>query len=130
MAYLLDTDIVIDYLGGHLPTKQLVDSLVPAGIAIGMITYIETYQGILESPHPPAAQAEFQAFLTTMKLLPISEDVARRCAGVRLDLKQRGKRVRPRALDLITAATALEHGLTLVTRNTADYDDIPGLILR
>jgi len=55
--------------------------------------------------------------------------VARRCARLRLDLKNRGKRVRSRALDLITAATALEHGLTLVTRNTVDYHDIPGLTL-
>ncbi len=32
-------------------------------------------------------------------------------------------------LDSITAATAFEYDLTLVTRNTADYDDIPGLRL-
>jgi predicted nucleic acid-binding protein len=35
--------------------------------------------------------------------------------------------VRQRALDLIIAATALEHDLTLVTRNREDFQDIPGL---
>ena len=129
MAYLLDTDIVIDFLGGDLPTKQLVDPLADTGIAIGMITYMETYQGILEHSDPIDAQAEFDAFLKTARLLAFSPEIARRCAGLRKDLKQRGKRVRPRALDLITAATALCHNLTLVTRNTADYDDIPGLTL-
>ena len=39
------------------------------------------------------------------------------------------KRVKARALDLINAAIALEHDLTLVTRNVRDYQDIPGLHL-
>jgi predicted nucleic acid-binding protein len=30
---------------------------------------------------------------------------------------------------LIVAATAIEHGLTLVTRNKADYRDITGVSL-
>jgi predicted nucleic acid-binding protein len=34
-----------------------------------------------------------------------------------------------RALDLLIAAPALEHQLTLVTRNLGDYNDIPGLDL-
>ena len=55
--------------------------------------------------------------------------IAERCAGLRETLQRHGKRVRPRALDLIVAATALEYGLTLVTRNTDDYRDIPGLTL-
>jgi predicted nucleic acid-binding protein len=37
--------------------------------------------------------------------------------------------VRSRALDLITAAIALERGYTLVTRNSRDYADIDGLSL-
>jgi predicted nucleic acid-binding protein len=48
---------------------------------------------------------------------------------LRSNLKAQGRRVRPRALDLITTATALEHGLTLVTRKITDYQDIPGLTL-
>jgi predicted nucleic acid-binding protein len=35
--------------------------------------------------------------------------------------------IRHRAYDLITAATALEYGLTVVTSNTRDYQDIAGL---
>jgi len=32
-------------------------------------------------------------------------------------------------LDLLIAATALEHELTIVTRNIEDFNDIPGLVL-
>jgi tRNA(fMet)-specific endonuclease VapC len=31
--------------------------------------------------------------------------------------------------DMLNAATALVHGLTLVTHNTADYANVPGLTL-
>jgi predicted nucleic acid-binding protein len=60
---------------------------------------------------------------------PLSPAIARRCARLREELKGRGRRVRDRALDLIIAATALEHELRLVTRNLADYEDIPDLAL-
>ena len=48
---------------------------------------------------------------------------------VREDLRRSGRRVRHRLLDLINAATAIEYDLTLVTRNTVDYADIPGIRL-
>jgi len=59
----------------------------------------------------------------------VTREVAERCAEIRAELTRRQRRVRPRALDLIAAATALEYGLTLVTRNTADYQDIPDVLL-
>lgn len=61
--------------------------------------------------------------------LKMASAVARRCAGLREMLRKQGKRVNQRAFDLLIAATAIEHGLTLVTRNTDDYEDIPGLKL-
>ena len=70
-----------------------------------------------------------RAVLESVPVLQFSVDEARRCAELRVSLRSRGKRIRPRALDLITAAIALENGLTLVTRNTHDFDDIPGLLL-
>lgn len=60
-------------------------------------------------------------------VLPFSAPVARRCAELRHQLKQQGRRVTSRAMDLIIAATALDDGLALVTRNTSDDDDVPGL---
>ncbi len=94
-----------------------------------MVTYMEVWQGVLESADPVVAQTTFEAFLVGSPVHRFSVEIARRCARLRSDLKQQGKRVRPRALDLITAATVIEHGLILVTRNTRDYQDIPGLTL-
>ena len=129
MAYLLDTDVLIDHLAELPAATELIDRLAPAGIAISIISYMEVYQGILRSPDRQTAEATFADFIASTPILPFSPTVARRCAELREQLRQDGKRVRPRALDLLTAAIALEHGLTLVTRNTHDYDDIPDLDL-
>lgn len=60
-------------------------------------------------------------------VLPIPRDVARRCARLREALRRQGHRVNSRAFDLINAAIAIEHDLTLVTRNANDFRDIPNL---
>lgn len=101
----------------------------PEGVAISAITYMEVYQGPLVAPDSGPARAQLDAFLTAVPIAPVTADTARRCAFLRMELMQRRRRVRPRALDLLIAATALEHGLTLVTRNRVDYDDIPELSL-
>lgn len=129
MPYLIDSDMVIGHLGNETAAVRLLDRLAVEGIAISIITYMEVYQGVERSPTLEDVQAKWVAFLVGVPVLPFSRSVARRCARLREELKCQGKRVSARALDLIIAATALEHNLTLVTRNTKDYTDIPGLKL-
>src|SRR6266700_7159305 len=129
MPYLIDTDLVIDHLEHIIEANQLLDRLAPEGIAISIITYMEAYQGVVRSMNAKEARAKFQAFRRSVPVLPFSLSVAKRCASLREHLKKEQKRVKSRALDLINAAIAIEHNLTLVTRNTADYQDIPGLQL-
>jgi len=129
MPYLVDTDLVIDHLANITQANQLLDKLAAEGIAISIITYMEAYQGVVRSPNIQAARAKFQTFRRSVPVLPLSLSVAKRCATLREQLKQKQKRVKSRALDLINAAIALEHDLTLVTRNIEDYQDIPGLPL-
>jgi predicted nucleic acid-binding protein len=129
VAYLLDSNLVIPYLADDPATVPLVERLAPEGIAISIVTYMEVYQGALRSPDPQLAQEELERFLAVVPILPLSPEVARRCAHLREELRGRGRRVRARALDLVIAATAVEHGLRLVTRNVADFEDIPELVL-
>jgi predicted nucleic acid-binding protein len=118
MTYLLDTDVVIPFLAGDSSMQQMVTSLAASGISVSLITYMEVFQGIFASADPVAARAGFETWLASgVPLLPFDETIARRTAQLRADLSKQGRRVRSRALDLIIAATALEHGLTVVTRN-------------
>ena len=129
MPYLIDTDLVIDHLANISQANQLLDQLAPDGIAISIITYMEAYQGVIRSLNVKKARAKFQLFRRSVPVLPFSLSVAKRCATLREQLKHEQKRVKSRALDLINAAIALEHELTLVTRNVEDYQDIPDLKL-
>lgn len=127
MAYLLDSDVCIGYLWLDPVDTERVESLVPAGIAISIITYLESYQGTFKRPDPIESQQRISYFLEEAPVIPFSLVTARICARLRHDLSSQGLRVRARSLDLMIASTALEHDLTLITQNINDYRDIPGL---
>jgi tRNA(fMet)-specific endonuclease VapC len=129
MPYLIDSDWIIDHLAGVPQAVQLLERLAPEGIAVSIITYMEAYQGTERAPNSAEAKSRLGAFSGSVPLLPLSPRVAERCAVLRESLRRQGRRVGSRALDLIIAATALEHDLTLVTRNVEDYKDIPDLKL-
>jgi tRNA(fMet)-specific endonuclease VapC len=130
MPYLLDSDMLIYYIDGLDTAHALVTELLVDGIAINSVSYMEARQGIGRSQDPPSAQFRLDDLLNASPVIPFDRAEARRCAEIRELLQSQGKRVRPRALDLMIAATALEHDLTLVTNNSADYKDVPGLQLR
>lgn len=129
MPYLVDSDIVIDHLAHVEEATALLETLAEEGIAISIITYMETYQGVLKNLQSDQASQQFEAFTASVPILPFSTSTAKQCARLREVLKKAGKRVNQRALDLMTAAIALEYNLTLVTRNVEDYKDIPALRL-
>ena len=65
------------------------------------------------------------AVVGNMPILDVDFDVVTRYADLRAETEREG---RARAdMDLLIAATALRHGLTLVTRNVRHFADLPGL---
>ena len=127
MDYLIDSDVFIDYLYLDPDATAFVEGLVPAGIAISIITYMESFEGTFQKPDPLASQHQHAEFLEAVPVLPFSVSTAKLCAQLRHDLSSRGKRVGSRVLHLMIASTAIEHNLILVTRNRSDYQDIPNL---
>lgn len=90
---------------------------------------METLQGIQRSPDLAQAQGKFSTFFQKVTVIPVTMPIAERCALLRHRLRGQGRRFRARALDLLIAATAIEYGLILVTRNVDDYRDILALQL-
>jgi predicted nucleic acid-binding protein len=86
MAYLIDSDLVIDHLADDPAAQRLLDRLEPYGLTTSMITYMEVHQGTLASPDPEQAQARLGAFLATVPIVSFSAVVARRCARLRTEL--------------------------------------------
>lgn len=129
MTFLLDTDIVIEYLQQEPAVRTQLRGLRPEGFSISAVTHMEALDGVLSNVDSASARADFEDFLAFVPILPFASQEAEICARMRAELRRRGRRTRARYLDLMIAATAMAHGLALLTRNIGDYGDIPGLSL-
>ena len=127
MKYLVDSDWVVDYLKGRPNALTLLDGLFHEGLAISIITFGEVYEGIYYSRDPKHNEAIFRSFLHGVSILGINRPIARQFAIIRGDLRGKGQLIgQP---DILIAATAIYHNLTLLTRNMKDYQRIPALKL-
>ena len=113
---LLDSNILIY---AALPEYVGLRRWLVAPASVSAVTLVEVlgYHGLDD-----AALAEFELWFNQLTLHQVTEAVLRRAAKVR-------RLHRLKLGDAIIAATALEHGLELVTRNEADFKRIPGLVI-
>ncbi len=129
MKHLLDSDCVVDHLKGITRATAFVQTILPAGAAISVVTFTEVFEGVYGSRDPGQAEQIFRTFLAALTVLPYDQRIGLRTARLRATLRASKRPIAHRSLDLVIAATALEHELPLVTSNTRDYEDIPGLRL-
>lgn len=128
--YLVDTDVVVEWLGGREPTLSVLDDLRRSEIAISIVSHVEIREGVINARDRRAAEQGYRRFLRGTRVLVLSRPVAERAAEIRADLRRRGLPVGTRTMDLLIAATAVEHDLELVTRNARHFRDIPELRVR
>ena len=126
--YLVDTDWIIQVLPGDQAATTTLEDLAEAGLAISLITYGELYEGSYYAKAPQAALATLADFLIDKELVPLSKAVIERFAILRGQLP-RIVRQQVGDMDLLIAATAIEHDLTLLTLNRRDFQLLPGLSL-
>jgi toxin FitB len=108
---LLDTDVFIDHLRGAAELKPGRHRL-----HYSVITRAELFAG-------NTATALTSQLLASFREVPVDRDVAERA----------GRTVREFGLrlpDALIAATALEKGLQLSTRNIKDFEGVRGLRIR
>jgi tRNA(fMet)-specific endonuclease VapC len=122
---LLDTDVAIDLRDRDLWIKGKVEQL-DLPLYISAITYIELENGVQREPQ--WAKVRRTAVDQLLKnVIPLDFGV-NEIAAYRHILEATGYSRRKTA-DRMTAATALVHGLPLVTLNGRDFHDVPGLEL-
>jgi len=119
-GYLLDSNVVIGYLAGriHAPGMKAVSDIVDRAPQISVVSQIE----VLRFSDTRENEAILAAFVGSSIIHPLS------CAVVQLTIRL-CKRSRIKLPDAIIAATAQIENLVLVTRNTGDFRNIPGLEL-
>ncbi len=126
MSYLLDTDICIYILNG--PTEALQNhfkNVMKKRICVSTLTEAELYYGSLHSSRPDKNRERVVMFLAPLEILPFDSKAAFFFAEIKETLTRRGK---PSGVfDMLIAATARAHDLTLITNNTKHFDKISGL---
>ena len=126
--FVLDTNVVselrkVRFGKADAQVATWADSVEAATLYVSAITILELEIGVLQmESRDPAQGAMLRAWMDNHvlpefidRVLPVDMAVAQRCA--RLHVPD------PRAeRDALIAATALVHGMTVVTRNLADFE--------
>lgn len=121
MSNLCDTNIISE-LARPMPNLGIVTWIgTETSINLSVITVEEIYYGLTAKPNL-RIQNWFENFLSThCQILPITSEIAKCSGELRGFLRTQGK---PRSqADILIAATAKIHSLTLVTRNIKDFED-------
>jgi predicted nucleic acid-binding protein len=121
VTLLLDTTVLIDVLRARNNRRSLLAELVEAGhtLTTAAINIGEVYSGM-----KPGETDATEGFLSSLVCYPITGTIARRAGSLKSKWGQKGQTLT--LADMLVAAVALEHQLTLMTDNRNDFP-IPGL---
>ena len=127
--FLLDTNVISELRKAH---TEKIDNNVAAWAAsvsseemyISVITVLELELGILLVERRDKAQGDILRIWLDRQVLPAFSEriiemdviIAKRCAGLHVPDRRSDR-------DAMIAATALVHGMVIVTRNVSDFRD-------
>lgn len=116
--YLIDSNIVIDYLDNKLQPKAMsfMNDVVDEVPLISVVTKIE----VLRFNAPEAAYSILRSFIDESIIVGLDDVVV----GRTIEICRSNKIKLP---DAIIAATAISNDLTLLTRNADDFNKIAGV---
>ena len=127
MRYLVDSDWLIDAIGGIPYAIHALDTLEGGKPAISIISNGELYDGAANAENPDLEIARIREFLATFAVIGLGDPTMEIFARVRANLRRRGQMISD--FDILIASTALQYDLTLLTRNTRHFARIPNLRL-
>jgi len=125
VPYLLDTNVVIRLRDGDPDVAEKVAALEGA-ILLSIISRVELEGGVYRDPAQAGLRRpRLDAILQTLPVLAFDDAAADAYRAI-VEVAGYSRR---KLLDRMIAAQALVHRATLVTQNSAEFQDIPGLDL-
>ena len=126
MKVLLDTNICIYMIKNDPPeVREHFQMLIPGDIAISSITVAELQYGVEKSAAKERNARALEAFLLPLEIAPFDLDSAVVYGRIRTVLERQGKPIG--GMDMLIAAQAIAHNLTLITHNLKEFERIPDL---
>ena len=129
--FVLDTDILTLFERGHPIVAARVAEHAPTEIAVSVVTVEEQLSGwytqLRKARGPEKLAWAYRRLAATVRFLSRVRILDYDEAAIRLYDGLKQIRLKVRKMDLQIAATALQHGATIVTRNVCDFRPVPGL---
>lgn len=123
---LLDTDIFINFLRGREEEASFFRRVLVEKEFNGSYSSITEIELFAVERMTPEQETDINIMLGNLQRIDISSPVARLAGRL---LAQHRKTRALEMPDAIIAASAVIHGLSLVSKNTRHYSFIPGLVL-
>jgi predicted nucleic acid-binding protein len=119
-----DSDVLIDALRGReLAKARIANELKKTSLATTTVTVFE----LLSGAKTPASRTKIHTLLAAMTILAFDYRAAEAAAEVRLQLETKGISIG--MADFLIVGICLAHSATLLTRNRAHFERVPGLLL-
>lgn len=118
--YLFDTNIISELFRREPNAGVITFTEQVRQTQISAISLEEILFGLSAKPKPRILE-RFEIFVTRQCIvLPVNAEIARRSGELRGQLRTQG--TNRNQADMLIAATAQQHDLTLVTRNIKDFE--------
>lgn len=127
MNLLIDSDIVIDVLRKRSTAIDLHQQLGTNNLLLSAVSVGEVYHGIRSGGNATQEKARFRRLIQNVDVVPFNFDLATVYGALRFRLRHAG--IAPGDPDIMIAATAIQHDLTLATKNLRHFGRIEELKL-
>lgn len=131
MGIIFDSCIWVGLAANQVDPQAVIDAAGDAPVFTSTISLGDLNFGV-QSCTDPTERAMRAAYLRQVESRPaigVSKHTAAAFGVLAAAVKQAGRSPRPRDNDLWIAAQAIENGYVLLTLNTSDFVDLPGLRL-
>ncbi len=126
MKYLLDAGTVVAAVQGRLPVVLRLSRLKPGEVAVSAVSRMQAEVALRRAPRAnPRFTRLLREFFESVRVLDFRGEDAGQLVNLAPYLPQDGSG--PAGYELLLAATALSHRLTLVTDRPQRFAFVPGL---
>lgn len=124
--FLMDTNACIQILNNSLPALvSRLKSHHPSHIRLSSVVKAELTYGARKSARPAHNLRVLQSFFAPFRSLSFDDACSQQYGSIRTELERAGNPIGP--YDMMIAATAIAHELTLVTHNVSEFSRVAGL---